>query len=63
MSVGAAVLDDFKALVRQHGVSDVAIIMNRNKGDTLLTAPGLEMNCIHQCGTFLKHKDKCCRHE
>uniref|UniRef100_A0AAQ4QUL9 Lipocalin/cytosolic fatty-acid binding domain-containing protein n=1 Tax=Gasterosteus aculeatus aculeatus TaxID=481459 RepID=A0AAQ4QUL9_GASAC len=31
--------------------------------DTLLTAPGLEMNCIHQCGTFLKHKDKCCRHE
>ncbi|XP_077944037.1 protein AMBP isoform X2 [Gasterosteus aculeatus] len=32
MSVGAAVLGDFKALVRQHGVSDVAIIMNRNKG-------------------------------
>ncbi|KAM6901542.1 protein AMBP-like isoform 2-T2 [Lycodopsis pacificus] len=32
MSVRATVLDDFKTLVRQHGVSDDAIIMNQNKG-------------------------------
>ncbi|XP_062414793.1 protein AMBP-like isoform X2 [Pungitius pungitius] len=63
MSVGATVLDDFKTLVRQHGLSDVAIIMNQNKGDPLLMAQGLQMKCIYQCGTSLKHKDKCCRHE
>ncbi|XP_054467896.1 protein AMBP-like isoform X2 [Anoplopoma fimbria] len=32
MSVRPTVLDDFKTLVRQHGVSDEAIIMNQNKG-------------------------------
>lgn len=32
MNVAAAVLDDFKALVRQHGMSDDTIIMNQNKG-------------------------------
>ncbi|XP_074474188.1 protein AMBP-like [Sebastes fasciatus] len=33
LSVGAAVLDDFKTLVRQHGVNDDAIIVNQNKGE------------------------------
>ncbi|XP_049908822.1 protein AMBP-like isoform X1 [Epinephelus moara] len=33
MSVRAAVLEDFKTLVRQHGVSDDTIIMNQNKGE------------------------------
>ncbi|XP_032394968.1 protein AMBP isoform X6 [Etheostoma spectabile] len=32
MSVRTAVLDEFKAVVRQHGVTD-AIIMNQNKGE------------------------------
>ncbi|XP_042365766.1 protein AMBP-like [Plectropomus leopardus] len=32
-SVSAAVLDDFKALVRKHRLSDGAIIMNQNKGE------------------------------
>ncbi|XP_076613521.1 protein AMBP-like [Chaetodon auriga] len=31
MNVTAAVLDDFKTLVRQHGMSDETIIMNQNK--------------------------------
>lgn len=34
MNVTAAVLDDYKTLVRQHGVSDDDIIMNQDKGDT-----------------------------
>ncbi|XP_045923609.1 protein AMBP-like [Micropterus dolomieu] len=33
MNVKAAVLDDFKTLVRQHGLSDDTIIMNQNKGE------------------------------
>lgn len=33
MSVRATVLEDFKTLVRQHGVSDDTIIMNQNKGE------------------------------
>ncbi|XP_070845250.1 protein AMBP-like [Chaetodon trifascialis] len=31
MNVTAAVLDDFKTVVRQHGMSDETIIMNQNK--------------------------------
>lgn len=31
-NVTAAVLDDFKTLVRQHGMSDDTIVMNQNKG-------------------------------
>ncbi|KAG8010637.1 Protein AMBP [Nibea albiflora] len=33
MNVTAAVLDSFKALVRQHGMSDDAVIMNQNEGE------------------------------
>lgn len=32
-NVTTAVLDDFKSLVRQHGLSDNTIIMNQNKGE------------------------------
>lgn len=32
MNVTAAVLDSFKTLVRQHGMSDDAVIMNQNEG-------------------------------
>lgn len=34
MSVRTAVLDEFKTVVRQYGVTDDAIVMNQNKGDT-----------------------------
>ncbi|XP_038589582.1 protein AMBP-like isoform X2 [Micropterus salmoides] len=41
MNVRAAVLDDFKTLVRQHGLSDDTIIMNQNKEPPHLTfSPG-----------------------
>ncbi|XP_044029131.1 protein AMBP-like isoform X2 [Siniperca chuatsi] len=33
MNVRAALLDDFKTLVRQHGMSDDTFIMNQNKGE------------------------------
>lgn len=34
MNVRAAVLDDFKTLVRQQGMSDDTIIIKQNKGTT-----------------------------
>ncbi|XP_034565702.1 protein AMBP-like [Notolabrus celidotus] len=37
MNVGSAVLENFKSLIRQHGMSDEVIIMNQSKGDC---APG-----------------------
>lgn len=40
LSLTASVLEDFKRLVRQHGGSVDAIIMNQNKGDTRLIVPG-----------------------
>ncbi|TDH01956.1 hypothetical protein EPR50_G00168090 [Perca flavescens] len=43
MSVRTAVLDEFKTVVRQHGVTDDAIVINQNKGDThtlMLMIPG-----------------------
>ncbi|XP_036973470.1 protein AMBP-like [Acanthopagrus latus] len=37
MNVTAAVLDDFKTLVREHGMTSDAIIMNQNKGSCGIT--------------------------
>ncbi|XP_028458028.1 protein AMBP [Perca flavescens] len=40
MSVRTAVLDEFKTVVRQHGVTDDAIVINQNKGECV---PGEQM--------------------
>ncbi|XP_078128265.1 protein AMBP-like [Sander vitreus] len=40
MSVRTAVLDEFKTVVRQYGVTDDAIVMNQNKGECV---PGEQM--------------------
>ncbi|XP_076025273.1 protein AMBP-like [Genypterus blacodes] len=40
MDIRPAVLDDFKALVRQQGMSDTSIIIKKNKGDCV---PGVQV--------------------
>lgn len=44
-NVMTAVLDDFKSLVRQHGMSDNTIIMNQNKGKNINVMS--QWACIH----------------
>lgn len=57
MNVTAAVLDDYKILIREHGMTGDAIIMNQNKGTNSYIQD--EHRCNESNSWSIWHVNKC----